>query len=64
MRPQDPKLADGKGGVAKEKETTDEVGGRGYRVLYTCCRCGAGNWVDSDWSFFICWSDGALCYMV
>ena len=61
-KPQDTKAADGKGGTALEKE--GEVGGRGYRVLYTCWRCGAGNWVNSDWYYFICWRDGALCYMV
>jgi hypothetical protein len=61
QKPQDAKLAEGKGGQAKEKESS-EVGGRAS-VLYTCWRCGAGNWVNSNWSYFICWNDGALNYM-
>ena len=32
------------------------------QVLYTCWRCGAGNWIPSHWSWFTCWRDGALNY--
>jgi hypothetical protein len=59
QKPEDPKIANGKGGVAKEKE--GEVGGRAL-ILVTCWRCGAGNWIDSNWAYFVCWRDGALCY--
>ena len=45
----------GKGG----QET--EVGGR-LNVLKTCWNCGAGNWIPSYWTYFVCWSCSALCY--
>jgi hypothetical protein len=57
QKPQDPKLAEGRGGQAQEKESS-EVGGRekGHLVAYTCWRCGEVNWVNSNWTYFICWN--------
>jgi len=38
-----------------------EVGGRS-QVLKTCWHCGAGNWIPSNWAYFVCWNCSALCY--
>ena len=40
-----------------------EAGGRAKTDLWTCFNDGAGNYVDPQWSYFICWSCGALNYM-
>jgi predicted RNA-binding Zn-ribbon protein involved in translation (DUF1610 family) len=52
---------DGKGGAGKEKNESEgaEVAGRGKRVLYICPFCGAQNYVDSDWTWFVCWNCGS-----
>lgn len=43
-------------------KTTDsaEVAGRKKNVVYTCFNCGALNYVDPDWDWFICWKCGAI----
>ncbi|MBV8587539.1 MAG: hypothetical protein JO331_14425 [Verrucomicrobia bacterium] len=57
------KRPDQDGGTAeKEAPAEGEVAGR-HKVLYVCWRCGAGNWVQANWSWFTCWDCGALNYM-
>jgi hypothetical protein len=56
-KPQDPKLADGKG--TQGKKETGEVSGRGY-VIFDCWRCSARNIVDMPADWFVCWNDNAL----
>jgi hypothetical protein len=57
------KKPDQEGGIGTEKEGTEEAGGRYRRVLYTCWRDGAANYVHSNWSWFTCWRCGGLNYM-
>jgi hypothetical protein len=50
-----PDIIGGKG-TEKEPEPFSEVAGRGKRkVMYTCWNCGAVNYVDPDWQYFLCW---------
>jgi hypothetical protein len=57
------KKPDKAGGSGTEKGDSGEAGGRGRKVLYTCFNDGAGNYVDSNWTWFTCWRCGALNYM-
>ena len=60
------KKSEGPGGAGTEKEESAgaEVGGRGKRkLLYTCFADGAGNYVESDWTWFSCWRCGSLSYI-
>lgn len=50
-------------GVEKSDPEGAEAGGRYRRLLYTCWRDGAGNYVHGNWSWFTCWRCGALNYM-
>ena len=57
---------DKEGGVGTEKDEAEsaEAGGRyRHRLLYTCWRDGAGNYVHDNWTWFTCWRCGALNYM-
>ena len=52
------------GGTGKDKGgDSGEAGGRAKTDLWTCFNDGAGNYVDPGWTYFICWSCGALNYM-
>jgi hypothetical protein len=57
------KKPDKEGGSGGEKADTSEAGGRGRKLLYTCFADGAGNYVESNWTWFTCWRCGALNYM-
>jgi hypothetical protein len=55
---------DKEGGSGAEKEAVEgEAAGRSRRLLFTCWRDGAGNYVHAHWSWFTCWRCGALNYM-
>jgi len=51
------------GGGAEKGADASEAGGRGRKLLYTCFADGAGNYVESSWTWFTCWRCGALNYM-
>ena len=58
------KKPDKEGGSGAEKGADNsEAGGRGRKLLYTCFADGAGNYVESNWTWFTCWRCGALNYM-
>lgn len=60
------KKPDKDGGVGAEKdhpENTEDGGRSGSKLLYTCWRDGAGNYVPGNWSWFICWRCGTLNYL-
>jgi hypothetical protein len=58
------KPTDKQGGKGGEKGgDAGEAGGRGSQLLYTCFNDGAGNYVQSGWTYFTCWKCGALNYM-
>ena len=58
------KKPDEQGGTGKDKGgDSGEAGGRAKSDLWTCFNDGAGNYVDPAWTYFICWSCGALNYM-
>jgi hypothetical protein len=50
---------DDAGGVGIEDPSGNEVEGHKRRtLLYTCWNCGAQNYVDPDWKYFVCWRCG------
>jgi hypothetical protein len=54
---------DKSGGSGKEKGgDACEAGGRAKDSLWTCFNDGAGNYIDPNWDYFICWKCGALNY--
>jgi hypothetical protein len=57
--------AEGPGGVGREKDPSEsaEAGGRGRKLLYICFNDGAGNYIDSDWTWFSCWRCGSKGYV-
>jgi hypothetical protein len=59
------KKKEGPGGAGTEKDEAGgaEVAGRSRKLLYTCFNDGAGNYVESDWTWFTCWRCGNLTYV-
>jgi hypothetical protein len=59
------KKSEGPGGAGMEKDegAGAEVAGRGRKLLYTCFADGAGNYVESSWTWFRCWRCGGLEYI-
>lgn len=54
---------DKSGGSGKEQGgDSGEAGGRGKDSLWTCFNDGAGNYIDPNWDYFVCWKCGALNY--
>jgi hypothetical protein len=57
--------SEGPGGAGAEKDESEgaEVAGRGRTLLYVCFADGAGNYIDSSWTWFSCWRCGSLTYI-
>jgi hypothetical protein len=45
-------------GGAGQEPGKSEVSGRTQQLLYECFNCGAQNYVDPDWTWFVCWKCG------